>query len=78
MIIDKVAIYQCNSCKAFLSRVQIYGGVFLGNSVFSDGKSVEPLLPEIIEFSNCKRCGNHFWLDDLKEIGPSYIEELEN
>lgn len=77
MNIDKVAIYQCNSCKAFLSTVQIYGGVFLDNPVFSDGKSVEPLLPEIIEFSNCKCCGNYFWLDDLKEIGLSYIEELE-
>lgn len=41
----------------------------IGAKLYSDGKTIAPMLPEFPDLTKCKRCDNIFWLSKLEKIG---------
>jgi len=66
-------IYQCSNCENFISRGSLLSGNTFSEKLYSDGKSIAPMLPEFPAITICSRCKNIFWLDKAKEIGSYNI-----
>jgi hypothetical protein len=62
-------VYQCQSCGHVLTVESLRSGNTFGAKLFSDGKSIAPMLPEYPNLTKCKKCHSIFWLNKLKEIG---------
>ncbi len=46
--------------------------------MYSDGKTIAPMLPEFPHLSKCKKCDKIFWVSDLKEIGTFEWGDLDS
>jgi hypothetical protein len=53
-------------------------GNTFGAKIFSDGKSVAPMLPEFPNLTKCKKCNTFFWLSKIKKIGTYKWGDNEN
>ena len=77
----------CPRCGATLYQRQLWSGNTLGARYYSDRKREAPMLPSFPSFSKCPKCGELFWVRDLKpsedpdapQWGPSeaYLENLD-
>lgn len=72
-------IYKCPNCGNLLKIRSLMSGNTIGAKVFSDGKSIAPMLPEFPNLTKCKKCDKINWLSKLKEIGTYkfFPENLE-
>lgn len=61
-------IIACPHCGHPIKKRTYYSYNTFGAVLWSDGKQVAPMKPEIPAFVFCKKCGNLFWLKDAKEI----------
>jgi len=62
-------VYNCPICDNILKRGSLMSGNTIGEKIFSDGKRIAPMFPEIPNLTRCKKCKTIFWLNKLKEIG---------
>ena len=77
----------CPRCGATLYQRQLWSGNTLGARYYSDRKREAPMLPSFPSFSKCPKCGELFWVRDLKpsedpdapQWGPSeaYLEMID-
>jgi predicted RNA-binding Zn-ribbon protein involved in translation (DUF1610 family) len=77
----------CPRCGATLYQRQLWSGNTLGARYYSDRKREAPMLPTFPSFSKCPKCGELFWVRDLKptkdvdapKYGPSesYLDMLD-
>ncbi len=62
-------VYKCPNCGNLLTNKSLMSGNTFGAEIFSDGKSIAPMLPEFPDLTKCKKCNTIFWLSNLEEIG---------
>ena len=55
-------IYKCPKCGNLLKKLTLISGNTFQGTVYSDGKSIYPMLPEIPNLTKCKKCDEIFWL----------------
>lgn len=77
----------CPRCGATVYQRQLWSGNTLGARYYSDRKREAPMLPAFPSFSKCPKCGELFWVRDLKpsedpdapQWGPSeaYLDLLD-
>jgi hypothetical protein len=77
----------CPRCDATVYQRQLWSGNTLGARYYSDRKREAPMLPTFPSFSKCPKCGELFWVRDLKptkdvdapKYGPSesYLDMLD-
>lgn len=77
----------CPRCAATVYQRQLWSGNSLGARYYSDRKREAPMLPTFPSFSKCPKCGELFWVRDLKpsedadapKYGPSesYLDMLD-
>ena len=77
----------CPRCDATVYQRQLWSGNSLGARYYSDRKREAPMLPTFPSFSKCPKCGELFWVRDLKptkdvdapKYGPSesYLDMLD-
>ncbi|MBN8706520.1 MAG: hypothetical protein J0L62_11650 [Bacteroidetes bacterium] len=78
MIPGPVFVYSCPTCGNVITRGSLMSGNNFGSKIFSDGKSISPMLPEFPKLTKCKKCNSLFWLSNLKPIGTFYWSEIKN
>ena len=62
-------IYECPKCGYLLKKSTLISGNTFYGTDYSDGKSINPMLPDFPDLTKCKKCDNIFWLSNLKKIG---------
>lgn len=62
-------VYECPSCKNFLTNGSIISGNTFGSSFYSDGKRYSIMMPDFPDLTKCKKCETIFWLSNLEPIG---------
>jgi hypothetical protein len=71
-------VYQCPKCDQLLSKRSLMSGNTFGSIMYSDGKSVSPMMPEFPRLTKCKKCNTLFWIEKAKEVGTYEWHEKEN
>jgi len=61
-------IYKCPNCKGLIVRLSFMSANNFGECLFSDGKRIAPMLPNIPTLVKCEKCNNFIWLYKIKEI----------
>jgi len=69
MIPSNDNIYECPKCGHYLRNGALASGNTSRGTVYSDGKSIYPMLPDYPDLTKCKKCDNIFWLSELEKIG---------
>lgn len=47
-------VYKCPNCSALLTRESIASGNSFGSKLFSDGKRIAPMNPELPNLTKCR------------------------
>ena len=63
MIPGPPELFKCPSCDEILCRGSIMSGNTIGSRLFSDGKTISPMLPDFPQISECLGCDEIFWLE---------------
>lgn len=71
-------VYECPNCGSHLTRESFVSGSTFGAKIFSDGKQIAPLLPELPNLIKCKKCNAFFWLSKLKKTGTYNVGDNVN
>lgn len=71
-------IYKCTNCGNLLARGSLLSGNTFGARLFSDGKSIAPMLQEFPNLVQCKNCHTFLWLNRIKEEGKYGIGEEQS
>ncbi len=69
--------YKCPSCGNLIYRGGLISGNTFGAKIYSDGKTIAPMLPEFPKITKCKSCNHIFWIDKAEEMG-TYRETFES
>ncbi len=64
--------YRCANCDHLLRQESIFSGNTFGATIYSDGKTIAPMMPEFADLSKCKSCKHIFWVTKAKEIAEHY------
>lgn len=67
-------IYKCPECGNYIHKDSLLSGNNFGARLFSDGKSIAPMLPEYPEITKCKECNIILWLNVSNEAGTYGFE----
>jgi hypothetical protein len=62
-------IIACPKCSRPLRRHTLSSGNTFGAVLWSDGKQVAPMLPEMPVVSKCGHCSGIFWVEDAETLG---------
>ena len=62
-------VYKCPKCENLISKGSLASGNTIGAKLYSDGKTIAPMLPQFPNLTKCKKCNHIFWLSKNKEIG---------
>ena len=71
MILGPDRIVACPICHAATRVGTLLSGNTFGAIVFTDGKMIAPMLPEMPALARCKGCGVFYWLSDAEEVGET-------
>jgi hypothetical protein len=71
-------VYKCPKCDNLITKGSLTSGNTFGAKLYSDGKSIAPMLPEFPDLIKCKKCDFIFWLSKSKEIGSYEWEDKSN
>ncbi len=66
MMLGPPAVWTCPRCDATVWLPRLLSGNTFGAVWYSDLKCDATMLPEFPSFSKCPKCGEFFWIDDLK------------
>lgn len=69
-------IYKCPNCGSLLIRETLLSGNTIRAKVYSDGKTIAPMLPEFPDLTKCEKCDHIFWLSKLNKIGSIELDDL--
>lgn len=61
-------IISCPHCGHPAKKRTYYSWNTFGAVLWSDGKQVAPMKPEIPDFVFCKKCNNLYWIKDATEV----------
>lgn len=78
MIPGPTDVFQCPHCKSFLTKGSLISGNNFGARLFSDGKSIAPMMPRFPDLTKCRKCNSIFWLSKLEEVGSYDRGERDN
>ncbi|MEO7209915.1 MAG: hypothetical protein ABIY35_03130 [Chitinophagaceae bacterium] len=70
-------IYKCTNCGKLLGRGSLLSGNTFGAMLYSDGKSIAPMLQEFPNLVQCKNCHTFLWLNRLVAEGEYSIEDKQ-
>ena len=62
-------IYECPKCQNHVVRGSLTSGNTFGQKLFSDGKTIAPMLPRFPDLTKCPKCKTIFWMHKVKEVG---------
>ena len=71
-------IYQCPNCENLLSLGRLMTANTYGAKLYSDGKNIAPMFPDIPEITKCPICEGIFWLKNQMEIGERNLWDEES
>ena len=84
MIIGPTFIYICPSCGVYVSTGSMASGNTFGAILYSDGKTIAPMMGIYPDLTKCLKCDAIFWLSKLSVVGivdldkslydPSFLE----
>ena len=68
--------YKCPNCENKLAVQCIFSGNTIGSKLYSDGKSISPMMPEELRITKCEKCKTIFWLKkvDPKNVSSNFIK----
>jgi hypothetical protein len=78
MIPGPTELYKCPHCGNLISKGSLLSGNNFGARLFSDGKSIAPMMPRFPDLTKCRKCDSIFWLSELKEVGSYSWDEPED
>jgi len=62
-------LYECPNCGNLIQNRSLMSGNTFDAELYSDLKRITPMLPEVPNLIECKKCRNIFWLSKTKKIG---------
>ena len=74
MIPGPTIYYKCPICELLSSTGSLVSGNTIGSRLFSDGKSISPMLPEFPVMNKCQDCNHSFWLNDSTKFNGEISE----
>lgn len=78
MLLGPNYVYKCPNCGNLLVQGSLISGNTFGATIYSDGKTIAPMLQEFPNLTKCKKCETILWLSKLKEIGIYEWNSVEN
>ncbi len=78
MRIGKFYFYECANCKHHIIQMTISSGNSLGAKLYSDGRTIGPMLSRPTIITICKKCQNIFWIKKSNPIASCYYEQIED
>ena len=69
MIPGPTYVYQCPKCNNLLKKSSLLSGNTIGSIIYSDGKKVNPMMPEFPNLTICTKCQYIFRISEIKAIG---------
>jgi hypothetical protein len=68
MLPGPTIIISCPLCGQLAKQETIISGNTFDSQLWSDCKSISPMLPEFPTLTVCKGCNQFFWIKDAKEV----------
>lgn len=62
-------VYKCPNCENLIQVQSLKSGNNIDEVLYSDLKSIAPMLPEFPDLTKCSKCDQIFWLSKLEEEG---------
>ncbi|MFC3859487.1 hypothetical protein ACFOPQ_01695 [Deinococcus antarcticus] len=62
-------IIECPHCHALARYGTLISGNTFGARLWTDGKQLAPMLPEVPPFTRCPACQAFYWVEDAPEVG---------
>ena len=75
MIPGPTIYYKCPICELLTSTGSLVSGNTFGSRLFSDGKSISPMLPEFPVMNKCQDCNHSYWLNDSTKFNGDISEK---
>ena len=69
MLLGPDSIYKCPQCDNLLSVGRLMSGNTFGAHLYSDGKSIAPMMTEFPKITKCSKCKTIFWISKAKKVG---------
>ena len=78
MIPGPPELFKCPSCDEILCRGSIMSGNTFGSRLFSDGKTISPMLPDFPQIAECLGCDEILWLEgnEVNEADLVYPDKI--
>jgi hypothetical protein len=70
MMLGPDCILACPICHAAARVSTLLSGNTFGAILFTDGKMIAPMLPEMPALARCKGCGVFYWLSRWRMCSP--------
>lgn len=73
-------VLACPQCEAPIVHFTLASGNTIGAQIWTDGKMMAPMLPQLPAITKCKNCAQYFWLHKARKLGeiPLWGEGREN
>lgn len=62
-------ILECPDCGRLARVATVASGNTFGAHLYSDGRMVAPMMPDVPEVGHCAGCGAYWWIDEDAAIG---------
>lgn len=67
-------LYKCPHCGKMKPMLSLMSGNTFGGELWSDGRAIYPMLPELSTVQKCANCGRYSLLDKWKDTGKTSNE----
>jgi len=62
-------VYKCPKCNNLLKNHSLLSGNTFGSTLYSDGKTIAPMLPKFPNLTKCIKCDTILWLSEMEVLG---------
>ena len=69
-------LYKCPHCGKTKPMLSLMSGNTLGGELWSDGRTIYPMLPRISAIQKCPKCGKYSFFKQWKNRGRSFSKEF--
>ena len=71
-------VYRCLTCGQLVVTSCLLFDNISGSKLFSDGKQIAPLVPEVPFFIKCKKCNAFYWLKKENKVATLDYDDKSN
>lgn len=60
--------FECQNCESIISKSSLLSGNTFCSELYSDGKSIAPMLPQFPRVTKCVNCNSIVWLESNNQV----------